>query len=173
MLLRPAVLVAYLGLLAACRGGDAPTHAEPPPESQPAAKAEVAPAPAAPKAAALSPKLVSASYRLELSPPGAVKAGEGAEVTLSLAALGEYHVNQDYPLAISVTAGEGSALKPTKASFDKAAAAEFGEKAATFKLPFEAPSGTHQLVADVDFAVCTESTCVPEQQKLAVAVTVK
>lgn len=142
------------------------------PSPAPAAAAPVtsaAPAPAV--AAAASPVIEDKTFKLALVSEPEYAAGTPAKLKLVLEARGGYHVNQDYPIRIDFKAP--AAVKLEKASLGKADATEFGEPAAKFEVPFTATSGAHELTADVDFAVCTPETCMPDQRKLAVALHVK
>jgi hypothetical protein len=142
-------------------------------ESQPAAPAPAAPAPTPAPAAAEAPKpsIEDTSFRLALESAPNYPAGQPAQLKLVLEARGGYHVNQDYPIRVSFKAP--AAVKLTKDSLGKADAAQFGEESARFEVGFSADKGTHELLADVDFAVCTKDTCVPDQRKLAVALNVQ
>jgi hypothetical protein len=157
------IAAALCGGLLGCSKSEAPTPA--PVEPAPSA----APAPAA--APAPTPSIEDKTFKLALVSEPAYTAGAPAKLKLVLEARGGYHVNQDYPIKIDLKAP--AAVKLAKASLGKADAAEFGEPAAKFDVPFTAESGAHQLTADVDFAVCTPETCMPDQRTLAVSLNVK
>ena len=74
-------------------------------------------------------------------------------------------------IALDLKAPAG--VKLDKPSLAKPDAAEFGEHKARFDVPFSAEKGAHQLSANVDFAVCTPETCVPDQRTVAVSLSVK
>ena len=156
-----ALIIATIacGGLLACSKSEAPAPAQAPtPTPAPAA----APAAAAP----LSPSVEDKTFKLALVSDPEYTAGTPAKLKLVLEARGGYHVNQDYPIHIDLKAPAG--VKLDKASLGKADAAEFGEPAAKFEVPFTAQAGAHEVTADVDFAVCTPETCMPDQRKLAV-----
>jgi hypothetical protein len=142
-------------------------------------KAEPKPEPAAPAAPALAaepksaptPSVEDNTFKLTLVSEPEYTAGAPARLQLLLEAKGGYHVNQDYPIRVDLKAP--AAVKLQKPSLGKPDAAEFGEHKARFDLPFSADKGSHQLMADVDFAVCTPETCVPDQRTLAVSLSVK
>lgn len=157
------VAIASCGAALACSKSEAPTPA--------AAPTPVAPAAATPPVAALGPSVEDATFKLALVGEPEYTAGAPAKLKLVLEARGGYHVNQDYPIRIDLKAPPG--VKLDKTSLGKSDAAEFGEPAAKFEVPFTASSGAHQLTADVDFAVCTPETCMPDQRKLAIALNVK
>lgn len=164
--MRALLIAAVAGGLLACSKSEAPAAASP----EPAAPTAPAAAPAAPAAAA-TPSIEDKTFKLALVSEPEYTAGAPAKLKLVLEARGGYHVNQDYPIRVDLKAP--AAVKLDKTSLGKADAAEFGEPAARFELPFTAQSGSHQLTADVDFAVCTPETCMPDQRKLAIALNVK
>jgi hypothetical protein len=117
------------------------------------------------------PSVEDNTFKLSLVSEPEYTAGSASTLKLVLEARGNYHVNQDYPIKVDLKAPAGMTLP--KPSLGKPDAAEFGEKIARFELPFSATPGAYELTADVDFAVCTPETCVPDQRKLAVKVAVK
>jgi hypothetical protein len=147
--------------------------ATPAPAPEPATpKAAPAPAPVAPAPAeAAKPSVDDASFHLALESDPNYSAGQAGTVRLVLQARGGYHVNQDYPIHVDLKAP--TAVKLTKPSLGRADAAQFGEESARFDLGFSADKGSHELLATVDFAVCTKETCVPDQRTLAVALNVQ
>jgi hypothetical protein len=160
----PFVVATVLCLgLCACSKSEAPA---PTPSSAPAA----APTPVAPQSPA-GPSVEDNTFKLSLVSEPEYSAGSAATLKVVLEARGNYHVNQDYPIKIDLKAPAGVTLP--KSSLGKPDAAEFGEKIARFEVPFTATAGAHELSADVDFAVCTPETCVPDQRKLAIKLAVK
>ena len=126
------------------------------------------------KAAPAGPSVEDVTFKLALSSSAPVAAGQTATVTLLLEARGGYHVNQEYPIRIDLGAAApgltlGKAAAPT-VSLGKPDARVFDEDKARFEVAYTALKGSHSLLADVDFAVCTPSTCVPDRRKLALAV---
>lgn len=151
-----------LSNLVGCSKSEAPVAAP----AAPVAEKAPAPAPAAPP----GPSVEDGTFKLALVSEPSYAAGAASKLTLVLEARGAYHVNPDYPIKIELKAPGVTLPKP---SLGKPDAAEFGEKIARFELPFTAAAGAHQLVADVDFAVCTPETCMPDQRQLAVSLAVK
>jgi hypothetical protein len=161
--MRHSIIVASALLVgAACSKSEAPAPAPAP--------APVAPPPVA-KEAPPGPSIEDNTFKLALVSEAQYTAGNPSTLRLVLEARGGYHVNQDYPIKVDLKAPPGVTLP--KVSLGKSDAAEFGEKTARFEVPFTAPAGEHELSADVDFAVCTPETCVPDQRKLAVKLAVK
>lgn len=153
---------ALLLSLAACSKSEAPAAAPAP--------AAPATAPAAPQSPP-GPSVEDNTFKLFLVSEPQYTAGNASTLKLVLEARGNYHVNQDYPIKVDLKAASGVSLP--KPSLGKPDAAEFGEKIARFDLPFTATVGAHEVSADVDFAVCTPETCVPDQRKLTISVAVK
>lgn len=146
-------------LLVACGGGSATPE-------QPAAPAPVPAAAVKAPATPPTPSIEENTFRLALETEPNYGEGKSGQFRVVLTALGGYHVNPDYPMRVELKAPE--ALKLAKSSLGKPDAAEFGEHAARFDVSFTAPKGTHSVEANVDFAVCTKETCVPDQRTVAV-----
>ena len=99
-------------------------------------------------------------------------AGKLSSFAVSLKPRGEYHVNQDYPMSISITPSAG--VEFPKTQIGKPEAAEFGDNIARFDVPFTGKAaGKHTVVANVKFAVCTPENCVPDERTLAVVLPVE
>lgn len=151
-------------LLAACSRSEPPAA----PVSTPESAEKKAPAVAEqPK----KPSIDDTTFRLALVGAPEYAADKEGTVELTLEARGGYHVNQDYPIRVDLSAPAG--VKLGKASLGKPDAAKFNEQEARFQLPFSASAGAHDLTATVDFAVCTKETCVPDQRTVALAVQVR
>jgi hypothetical protein len=162
-------------LLSLCACG--PKNESAPPE---AAEPGVAPSvvkppepPAAPApAAALTDRVEDPTFELAAAPAGPYAPGKLGSFAISLKPRGEYHINQDFPMSVSVQSSAG--IEFPKAKLDKPQAAEFGEQLARFDVPFTAKSaGAHKVEAHVKFAVCTPENCVPDERTLAVVLPVE
>jgi len=121
--------------------------------------------------AAQSPVVEDTTFKLALTSDAEYTAGSPGTLKLVLEARGGYHVNQDYPIKVQVKAAGG--VKLLKTDLGKADAAEFGEQKVRFDLPFTAETGAREVSADVEFAVCTAETCVPDQRTVAISLNVK
>jgi len=112
------------------------------------------------------------SFELAMVPAGPYAPGKLGSFAVSLKPRGEYHINQDYPMSIALT--PNASLDLPKTNFSKPEAAEFGEKAARFDVPFTPKAaGSHTIEAKVRFAVCTPENCVPDERTLAVVLPVE
>jgi len=175
---RYVLLLCGLLSFAACDrggGGAASTPTSAPPAAAPAAPAP-APAPAAPAAAAapvvLSDRVDDPGFELALVPSGPYSTGKLGTFAVALKPRGVYHVNQEYPMSITLKGDD--ALSFPKAELQKSDAAAFDEKAARFDVPFTAQkTGDHRVEARVRFAVCTPENCMPDERTLALTVAVK
>lgn len=141
------------------------------PQPAPAAPPSAAPAAAAVAPLEKKPVIEEPTFRLALSGAPTYTAGQPQTLKLGLSARGGYHVNQDYPIRVDLKGP--AAVTFTKASLGRPDAASWGESDAAFDVGFTAQPGTHELLADVDFAVCTAETCVPDQRTLALSIDVK
>lgn len=158
----PVALVATLAS-AGC-GENAPSPAST------AAPVTSPPTPATSTTGEARPRWDEPSFELVAEPPSSLVAGQEARVSIRLTARGNYHVNQDYPISIQVTAPAGVSVP--RATLARADAAEFDEEHARFEFALTAPSGHHELRALVDFAVCTPESCMPDTRTLSIALDV-
>jgi hypothetical protein len=140
-------------------------------KSEPSAASPAPAQPAEQKVVAAGPVIEDTTFKLALASDGELTANAPANLKLVLEARGGYHVNQDYPIKVQLKTASG--VKLTKPTLGKADAAEFGEHKVRFELPVTAEAGTRELSADVDFAVCTAETCVPDQRTVVLSLNVK
>jgi hypothetical protein len=179
MLNRPSLMAATLAALACagaagCNGNkDAQgTTTAPSTEAKPVEVAAPKPVEVAKPSAADAPSSVEESnFSLKLVSAGPYKAGELARFVVNLEPRGVFHVNQEYPIEISLKSDTETSFP--KATLARPDAAQFDEKKARFDVPFTAKSaGDHKIMANVKFAVCTDENCVPDERDLALAVAV-
>jgi hypothetical protein len=120
------------------------------------------------------PSVEDATFELRATASGPYTAGQPGNFEIRLVPRGEYHVNVDpgFPFAIALSGPQQ--VQFPEASLDREDAAEFTEQRARFSVPFTAQAaGQHPVTATVDFAVCTPSTCLPEQRTLALVLPVQ
>lgn len=111
-------------------------------------------------------------FELRLSEAGPYKAGELGRFLVQIKPRGEYHINEDFPYSVHVQPPQG--VDVPKTDLETEDAETFNRKKAEFAVPFTAAkAGTHRIEAKVDFAVCTEENCIPEQRTLALNVAVE
>ncbi len=82
-----------------------------------------------------------------------------------------WKINQEFPTKLRIEAASGVQIaKPIQKAKD---AAKFGEKGATFVVPFTSNIGDKKFKASLKFAMCTEATCDPKKENLAWSIKVK
>jgi hypothetical protein len=157
-----------IGLFACGCGGDKAAPAAAAPLVEAPAPVVPAPVPAGPAPSSIE----DTGFSLRLAEAGPYKAGELSRFVLHLEPRGVFHINQEYPVEISLSGDADTTFpKPTIARAD---AAEFGDTKATFDLPFTPKAaGDHKISANVKFAVCTAENCVPDERNLSLAIAVK
>ncbi|MFK7992173.1 MAG: hypothetical protein AB8I08_39505 [Sandaracinaceae bacterium] len=133
--------------------------------------AETPPAPEPADEGPAGPMVEDPTFELRAEASGPYSAGESGTFQIRLTPRGEYHVNQDFPMAIALTGPDGMTLPPEDLS--NGDAAEFSETTARYEVPFTAPEGEHTVTAEVDFAVCTPEACMPDHRTLALVLPVR
>ncbi len=153
----------------ACAGGSEPSASSTPPPSGPPATEAAPPSTAAAEARAVWDET---GYELRGDAPGPYTAGAEGHFTIRLTPRGNFHVNQDYPLSITLT-GPGGVTFP-HATLTAAEAQTMSEQLASFDVPFTASgAGTQHVTALVDFAVCTPESCMPDTRTVAIDLAVQ
>ncbi len=114
------------------------------------------------------------TFELRASASGPYAVGREASFDIRLTPRGQYHVNTDPRFPFGIALEGPAAVRFRESSLDRADAAEFAEERARFAVAFTPQSaGSHRVTATVDFAVCTPSTCLPEQRTLALVLPVE
>ena len=111
-----------------------------------------------------------ASFSAYMSGSGAYKAGQAGNVTAVANALGDYHVNQEYPYKFTLNAA------PLGVSYGETVVRNVSrsEKRAAISIPFTPSSaGTVTISGVYSLSVCTSSNCVIEKVPLSVTVKVE
>lgn len=170
----PSLIAAVLVSASAWGCGNKEAPAEVPPAAQTAKVEVAAPKPVEvqkPSPADAPSSVEESNFSLKLVSAGPYKAGELSRFVVNLEPRGEFHVNQEYPIEISLKSDDATSFP--KASLARPDAAQFDEKKARFDVPFTATAaGDHKILANVKFAVCTDENCVPDERDLALAVAV-
>jgi hypothetical protein len=106
-------------------------------------------------------------YRVDAGPPSRCASGAACEATLVLTALGDYHVNKEYPFKFVGEAAPAPAL-------DGDGAFALGDaKHGTMTVKFKpAAAGTTTVSGTFKLSVCSEDTCEIETPKIELAVPV-
>jgi hypothetical protein len=106
------------------------------------------------------------SYKLATQQAAPAAAGAESIARLVVNPGPGYKMNLDFPTKLTLEPPAGVTL--AKAVLEPADAESFDEKGLTFAVKMSAPSaGEYTIPATIKFAVCTEATCDPKKQKVA------
>jgi hypothetical protein len=120
-----------------------------------------------PDPAAGQPLAGKAFYRIDAGPPAACAREASCEARLVLTALGDYHVNKDYPFKFL---GEPAPAVPVDG---EGAFAVDDARHGTMTVKFHpAAAGTAKLVGTFKLSVCSDETCEIETPKIELIVPV-
>ena len=165
--MRPLNQLALVILMAGC--SDSTTAEAPGEDPAPSREPGVPPAPTPPEPppeAAAGPVVEETSFELRARAADDYVVGSDATFDIALTTRAGWHVNEEYPISVKVRSP--SAIQVERDELSKEDAAEFGEEEARFEVPFTAAeAGEHRVEAQVDFAVCTPETCVPDERTLS------
>ena len=152
----PYVVCALVAL--GCNRNEA-THAPPaptPPPAMPTPTPTPAPTPApAPTPSAPQPRveLTAPEYNLAVQ----IAAGTPPTFKLELRGAGEYHVNEQYPIAVEIANVDNGSME--KRSLRRADAAEFSQSLARFEQPVQSTGAGTTVRGTVRFGVCRAEQC--------------
>jgi DsbC/DsbD-like thiol-disulfide interchange protein len=164
----PSLMAVTLLLMFGCGtsedgGGGGTVTADPPGKAPPR---EVVP-----PTEAAGPVVDDPRFTITASGEASYTQGELGRFGIRIASKEGWHVNQEYPTRITLTPAEGITLP--RAELEKSDAAEFGDDVARFDVPFTpGQAGEGRCAAYVDFAICTDETCIPVQHTVAVVLPV-
>jgi hypothetical protein len=120
------------------------------------------------------------NFKLDASPAGDCKAGETCTATIRLEAVGDYHINKDYPYKFK--AKEAPSIEflgsdPAGKNVFSKGAGDFtidGEKVGTMTVHFKpGAKGAVTVGGTYKLSVCSAQNCQLEQPDLSIGVTVK
>lgn len=119
-------------------------------------------------AAQAAPLATSSFYRIDAAPLAPCTAGSACQARLVLSALGNYHVNKEYPFKFLGDAAPAAPVDGTGTfAVDDA-------KRGTMTVVFRpAAAGTAHLAGTFKLSVCSDETCEIESPRLDVAVAVR
>lgn len=110
-------------------------------------------------------------YEVKISPAEA-KVGEAAKVTIEVLPADGWHLNMEFPTALTVEAPADVSL--AKAEYGKADAVEFGEGRGEFAVGYTASAaGDKAFSGELKFAICQDTGCAPRTERLAFNVPVE
>jgi hypothetical protein len=173
--LSTAACFSCLALTLACQNSDAQASKEisPAPKSAEGVRMDSNKGPAGSSDSAVpqavgQPSYREAAFQLTLSPPETVEVGKPLVFQVVLEALGEYKVNEEYPIKFQFAARDGT--KPVKMTVSREDAKLEKQRA---ELPLSVTiesAGKRQIAGKLSFSVCTEDRCLIEKRELAVDV---
>ncbi|HTM19650.1 MAG TPA: hypothetical protein VL172_04055 [Kofleriaceae bacterium] len=138
------------------KGNPKPDRKSPPPPQPPAsggAKSE-------------GQHIDKSNYVVKVGVAGSYSAGKPGSVTIELTPKSGWHVNQDFPTKVEITAPAGVTLAKDKLRKDDATA--FGEQLASFRVDFTpGAAGAADFTARFKFVVCNDDNCSPSTESLA------
>ncbi len=108
------------------------------------------------------------SFELRSNLQPSYSPGQASSFEVVLTARGNYHVNVEYPMRITLHGPAEVSFPDPEMTADQAA--EMAEPRARFVVPFTAQAaGAFTVTADVAFAVCTPDSCMPDNRTLSVS----
>lgn len=133
--------------------------------------------------AALAVAVVAAQPAAAAPPPGftialpeqiEVAAGQGGEVSLTIAPQPGYTISRSGPLRVSLSAQPADAVELPRRRYQRAQAADRLAESPRFDLAVRGVRpGRHRLAIDILFWVCRGRTCRPVRAERAVAIEVR
>jgi len=112
------------------------------------------------------------NYKLDVKAPASAKKGEKATTIVHIEGTGKYHINEEYPTKLTITAPSG--VKVEKATQTKADAKKFAKEGADFAIDFtSSETGKKSFTGELKFAWCATTDCNPATEKIAFDVEVK
>src|SRR3954452_9467654 len=109
----------------------------------------------------------AALYEIKKTEPK-VAVGATATASLTITAKAGWHVNEEAPITVALTAPAG--LTVQKAKLTRADLAQSTKEAARFDIPVSATeAGKKTITAEARFVLCQEQACKPVKETLALA----
>lgn len=105
------------------------------------------------------------NFALRVEQEASYEAGQPQTFSVLLDARNNWHINQDYPTKLTLKSPEK--VKVVKNNLSSKQARQFGEDQAVFDVSFVAEPGEHELIAKLNFALCTDEHCMPESKEIA------
>jgi len=101
----------------------------------------------------------------------AAKPGQPGTATVTIKSATGYHLNKDFPTQLKLSPPAGvTTPKPVLRRED----GKFGENEGSFSVSLAAAAaGKLTVPAELRFAVCTDTTCEPQREQIAIAMEVK
>ena len=115
-------------------------------------------------------------FTVDVATPAACAPDTECTIAARVTALGDYHVNKEYPYKLKMEDAAGVTFlgkDPQGASTFSKAAGDFalaGEKEAVMTVRYRAAPGTHPVAGTLKLSVCTAAACLLEQAKVTATV---
>lgn len=115
-------------------------------------------------------------FTVDVAAPTACTLDTECSFAAKVTALGDYHVNKEYPYKLKMEDAPGVTFLGKDAqgagTFSKAAGdfALAGEKEAVMTVRYRAASGAHPVAGTLKLSVCTAAACLLEQAKVTATV---
>ncbi|HRI66730.1 MAG TPA: hypothetical protein PK156_20935 [Polyangium sp.] len=110
----------------------------------------------------------AANYSISVN-GGKGKANEKITSVVRVTAQGDYHINKEFPHKVSLSLPEGVAADDVKVK----GVVENDHQLVFNIATTSSAAGKKDISADVRFAVCTETTCEPQTEKVSISVEAK
>ncbi|HZF50390.1 MAG TPA: hypothetical protein VE093_17150 [Polyangiaceae bacterium] len=115
--------------------------------------------------------IASSNYKLSVSAASA-KVSAKSSATITVVPTDGFKMNLEYPTKVTLNAPAGVSLE--KAKLTAKDAKQLDAKAAIFDVAFTASEpGKKTITGEIKFAVCTENSCDPKSQQIAIDVDVQ
>jgi hypothetical protein len=139
-----------------------------PPAATPPAAPTPSEGPTAPAATAGKSRSETAEYIAEVTIPEAVAPGAEASLTVTVKPKAGWHFNLDFPTSVKTASTDGVAVRTPKQGLSDAVSSSEDAGAAWAVKVVPGTAGQATVTCDLKFAVCTETTCDPKRETLAV-----
>jgi hypothetical protein len=175
MLRRRSLLPFLLVLTGGCTGGG--TSAGPQPEGSAQSEAHPSTPPPAGHTGgtptpATAPPAGGQNWDLTATAQPPYHAGSEGRFEVHLSGRNGYHVNQEYPIRLTIRPPEGVTLP--KATLQRTDASTFAETGAIFPVAFTAAAAGHKdFGGELSFSVCNAQNCLLEREPVNLGVDVQ
>jgi hypothetical protein len=118
------------------------------------------------------PMVEHANYSARIAPLGVCRKDQPCAVEITVAAKGDYHINDKYPYRFKLDEPPVAVRYPKPVVGKEDATVE--ERKVTLKVPFVAESaGDKKISGTLSLSVCSAANCLMDKQSLEVAVKVE
>lgn len=109
------------------------------------------------------------NFAITAAAQGAVAVGTAGRAEVTLEGRNGYHVNQEYPIQLTLRPPAG--VEVAKTTLAREDATTFEEARAVFPVAFTPrAAGHHELTGELSFSVCNPQNCLMERRPVTIAV---